>query len=94
MDLQIQLLEADRALSPEEVQSLVFLCTDLLKKDLQSVSSAMKLFSLLSDKGLLSAQQPDLLVELLDTIQRRPLIRELNLGDLLPITRSLISPYR
>ncbi|XP_046903080.1 caspase-10 isoform X2 [Hypomesus transpacificus] len=94
MELQIQLLEADRALSPEEVQSLVFLCTDLLKKDLQSVSSAMKLFSLLSDKGLLSAQQPDLLVELLDTIQRRPLIRELNLGDLLPITRSLISPYR
>ncbi|XP_067115989.1 caspase-8 isoform X2 [Osmerus mordax] len=94
MDLQTQLLEADRALSSDEVQSLVFLCTDLLKKNLQSVSSAMKLFSLLSDKGLLSAQQPDLLVDLLDTIQRRPLIRELNLGDLLPITRSLISPYR
>ncbi|XP_062313763.1 caspase-7 isoform X2 [Osmerus eperlanus] len=94
MDLQTQLLKADRALSSDEVQSLVFLCTDLLKKDLQSVSSAMKLFSLLSDKGLLSAQQPDLLVELLDTIQRRPLIRELNLGDLLPKTRSLISLYR
>lgn len=95
MDWQHRLLQAEQALTSEEVQSLAFLCTDLVTKDLSSVSSARDLFSLLLDNDLLSEEEPYLLVDLLHTIQRPLLIRGLGSNGLLPTTtRSLISPYR
>lgn len=94
MDFQRLLLQVEQALSSEEVQALAFLCKDLLDKDLNSVTTASKLFSLLMDQELLSPDQPYLLADLLLTIQRNSLMRGLGLNNQLPTTSSLISPYR
>lgn len=93
MDFQRLLLQVEQALSSEEVQALAFLCKDLLDKDLNSVTTASKLFSLLMDQELLSPDQPYLLADLLLTIQRNSLMRGLGLNNQLPTT-GLISPYR
>ncbi|XP_020311463.1 caspase-8-like [Oncorhynchus kisutch] len=94
MDFQRRLLQVEQALSSEEVQALAFLCTDLLGKDLNSVTTASKLFSLLTDQELLSPDQPCLLADLLLTIQRHSLMRGLGLNNQLPTTSRHISPYR
>ncbi|XP_024269953.1 caspase-8 isoform X2 [Oncorhynchus tshawytscha] len=94
MDFQRLLLQVEQALSSEEVQALAFLCTDLLGKDLNSVTTASKLFSLLTDQELLSPDQPCLLADLLLTIQRHSLMRGLGLNNQLPTTSRDISPYR
>ncbi|XP_064832986.1 caspase-8-like isoform X3 [Oncorhynchus masou masou] len=94
MDFQRLLLQVEQALSSEEVQALAFLCKDLLEKDCSSVPTASQLFSLLTDQELLTPDQPYLLADLLCTIQRHSLMRELGLNNQLPTTSSLISPYR
>ncbi|CAG5865625.1 unnamed protein product [Menidia menidia] len=93
MDFQKLLLDVANALSEEEVNALVFLCTDLLNQNLKSVKSASDLFSKLIDQGRLSAEDPQLLTELLSTIQRHRLLRGLHLPSPECRTR-LISPYR
>uniref|UniRef100_A0A4W5P3F9 Caspase-8 n=1 Tax=Hucho hucho TaxID=62062 RepID=A0A4W5P3F9_9TELE len=94
MDFQRRLLQVEQALSSEDVQALAFLCKDLLEKDLNSVTTASKLFSLLTDKELLSPDQPYLLADLLLTIQQHSLMRSLGLNNQLSTTCSPISPYR
>ncbi|XP_055727480.1 caspase-8-like isoform X1 [Salvelinus fontinalis] len=94
MDFQRLLLRVEQALSSEEVQALAFLCKDLLEKDCSSVPTASKLFSLLTEQELLTPDQLYLLADLLCTIQRHSLMRELGLNNQLPTTSSLISPYR
>lgn len=94
VDFQKLLLDVDKALSGREIKALVFLCTDLLNRDLTSVESASKLFNHLMDHDLLSPEEPQLLTELLLTIHRRRLLRDLGLDDKACSTKSLISPYR
>ncbi|XP_047457963.1 caspase-8 isoform X2 [Mugil cephalus] len=91
MDFQTKLLDVAKALSRDEVKALTFLCTDLLGKNPNMVESVSDLFSRLADQDRLSPEQPQLLTELLLIIQRRRLVRELNLCDL---HSSTISPYR
>ncbi|XP_036422962.1 caspase-8 isoform X2 [Colossoma macropomum] len=86
------LLEVQDSLSQAEVQELVFLCADLLRKDLSTVTSATDLFLLLQKEDLLSSEDPSLLTELLRIIKRKKLIQELRLGAQLLNRR--ISPYR
>ena len=86
------LLKVQDSLSQAEVLELVFLCTDLLRKDLSTVTSATDLFSLLKKEDLLSSDDPSLLTELLRIIKRKKLIQELRLGAQLFNKR--ISPYR
>ncbi|XP_010893237.1 caspase-8 [Esox lucius] len=94
MDFQRLLLKVAQALSSEEEQALAFLCKNLVEKDVSSVLTARKLFSLLMDQELLTSEQPYLLPDLLRTIQRNGLIREHGLSQYLPTTSSLICPYR
>ncbi|XP_023151817.1 caspase-8 [Amphiprion ocellaris] len=92
MDFQKLLLDVGKALSRDDIKALAFLCTDLLGRNPNSVESASDLFSRLEDQDRLSSEKPHLLKELLLTIQRHRLVRELRLSDL--ATTSLISPYR
>uniref|UniRef100_UPI003AAB6947 caspase-8 n=1 Tax=Centroberyx gerrardi TaxID=166262 RepID=UPI003AAB6947 len=95
MDFQKRLLQVGEALGEDDTHALVFLCTELLNRDLSSLQSAKDLFSLLMDRGLLSAQQQDLLADLLSTINRHDLVRKHGLSNqILSATRSHISPYR
>ena len=94
MDFQKLLLEVGKALTGEEVTALAFLCTDLLGQNTSSMDSASDLFSLLMDRDLLSAEQPQLLAELLRIIQRPRLLRDLHLGDQGGTTPNLVSAYR
>lgn len=94
MDFPKLLLYVGKALSRDEVRALAFLCTDLLNRNLTSVDSSNGLFSCLEDEGLLSQERPDLLVELLATIQRSRLLRELRLTERASTTAEFISPYR
>ncbi|XP_040005095.1 caspase-8 isoform X2 [Xiphias gladius] len=94
MDFQRLLLKVGKALGKDEVKALAFLCTELLGRNPNSVESASDLFSRLADQDYLSHQQPHLLTELLLTIQRTRLVRDLNLTDRESTTISLISPYR
>ncbi|CAK6954037.1 caspase-8 isoform X1 [Scomber scombrus] len=91
MDFQKRLLDVGKALSKDEVKALVFLCTDLLSRSSTSVELASDLFSRLVDQDRLSPEQPQLLTELLQTIQRTRLLRNLCLNNQ---TSNLISPYR
>lgn len=94
MDFQRLLLEVGMALCKDEVKALAFLCTDLLGQSLTSVELASDLFSRLADHDHLSPEQPHLLPELLLTIHRNRLVRDLNLTDPEFTTRTFISPYR
>uniref|UniRef100_A0A3Q0SM66 Caspase-8 n=1 Tax=Amphilophus citrinellus TaxID=61819 RepID=A0A3Q0SM66_AMPCI len=92
MDFQTLLLNISKALSKDEVKAWVFLCTDLLGQKSQSVETASELFSCLMKQDYLSPENPQLLTDLLLTIERHALVRDLGLK---PYTaRSLISPYR
>ncbi|XP_041857409.1 caspase-8 [Melanotaenia boesemani] len=94
VDFQKLLLDVDKALSSREIKALGFLCTDLLNRDMTSVESASKLFKHLMDHDLLSPEEPQLLMELLLTIQHQRLLRNLSLADKACSTKSLIAPYR
>ncbi|XP_035995231.1 caspase-8 isoform X2 [Fundulus heteroclitus] len=94
MDFQKLLLGVGKSLSDDEVQALAFLCTDLLGKNPNSVDSCSDLFSLLMDEDLLSDDNPELLVELLLTIQRPVLLRDLGYPVQRLTSGSRISPYR
>ncbi|XP_056145228.1 caspase-8 [Lampris incognitus] len=94
MDFQKLLLQVDQALDKDGVKALVFLCSDLLPRDLSSIHSSRDLFSILTDRNIISAQQPHLLRELLYTIKRLKLVRKLGLTDSISTTGSLVSPYR
>lgn len=94
MDFQKVLLDAAKALSADEVKSLAFLCSDKLSRRSASVESASDLFSSLVDRELMSAECPQLLIELLHIIQRVRLVRELKLADQGFTASSKISPYR
>ena len=91
MDFQKLLLHVGKALSKDEVKALVFLCTDLLSRSSTSVELASDLFSRLVNQDCLSPEQPQLLTELLQTIQRTRLLRDLRINNQ---TSNLISPYR
>ncbi|XP_053185165.1 caspase-8 isoform X1 [Scomber japonicus] len=91
MDFQKLLLHVGKALSRDEVKALVFLCTDLLSRSSTSVELASDLFSRLVNQDCLSPEQPQLLTELLQTIQRTRLLRDLRINNQ---TSNLISPYR
>ncbi|XP_061578889.1 caspase-8 [Cololabis saira] len=93
MDFQKLLLRVSNALGSEEVRALAFLCTDLLNRNMNSVDSASDLFRLLMNQDHLSPEQPELLTDLLLTIQRQRLLRDVGLSDCECAT-SLISPYR
>ncbi|XP_017547818.1 caspase-8 isoform X1 [Pygocentrus nattereri] len=92
LEFQNMLLKVQDSLSQPEVLELVFLCTDLLRKDLSTVTSATDLFSLLLKEDLLSSEDPSLLTELLRIIKRNKLIQELCLGT--QLLKKHISPYR
>lgn len=92
MDFQKLLLDVGKVLGQDDVKAFVFLCSDLLDRNLTSVKSASDLFSYLSDEDLLSAEQPHLLTELLLIIQRTRLVRDLRLP--LDSSGNQISSYR
>ncbi|XP_016424095.1 caspase-8-like [Sinocyclocheilus rhinocerous] len=101
MDLEFQrvLLKVQESLTGDEVQDLVFLCSDLLSlKDLSTVSSAGQLFSLLEKRNQLSCEDPSLLLELLRIMKRNSLIRNLTSDDYKQTNGTTysqqISPYR
>lgn len=94
MDFRKLLLDICKALSRDDIKASAFLCTDLLGRNPNSVESASDLFSRLEDQDHLSPEKPQLLKELLLTIQRPRLVRDLGLSDQACATTSLISPYR
>ncbi|XP_016342972.1 caspase-8-like isoform X4 [Sinocyclocheilus anshuiensis] len=101
MDLEFQrvLLKVQESLTGDEVQDLVFLCSDLLSlKDLCTVSSAGQLFSLLEKRNQLSCEDPSLLLELLRIMKQNSLIRNLTSDDYKQTNGTTysqqISPYR
>uniref|UniRef100_A0A671RWB5 Caspase-8-like n=1 Tax=Sinocyclocheilus anshuiensis TaxID=1608454 RepID=A0A671RWB5_9TELE len=99
LEFQRVLLKVQASLTVEEVQDLVFLCSDLLSlKDLSTVTSAGQLFSLLENRDLLSWEDPSLLLELLRILKRNSLIRSLTSEDVMPTNGTTysqqISPYR
>lgn len=78
MCFQRALLRVQESLSAEELQDLLFLCSDLLcSRDLSTVSSGRQLFTLLQNQDLLSLQDQSLLVELLTITKHTRLIRSL-----------------
>ncbi|KAI5621099.1 caspase-8, partial [Silurus asotus] len=86
------LIHVQESLSPAEVQELVFLCSEILRKDLSRVVKATELFTPLQNCNLLSNSDPSLLVELLKIIKRDKLIRDLQLNP--KLSSSHVSPYR
>lgn len=94
MDFQKLLLDVGKALCRDEVKALAFLCSELLGRNPAKVETAFDLFSRLMDQDHLSAEQPDLLFELLYIIQRAPLVRGIKLQGKVPTDGNLISPYR
>ncbi|GAA6108074.1 caspase-8 isoform X1 [Tachysurus ichikawai] len=92
LDFQRILVRVQESLSNNEVLELVFLCSEMLKKDLSSVVTARDLFCLLQDHNLLCPKDSSLLVELLKIIKHEKLIRELGLNSKLSCSR--VSPYR
>ncbi|XP_020787511.1 caspase-8 [Boleophthalmus pectinirostris] len=93
MDFQRLLLQIGQSLGSEEVKALAFLCTDVSKRSLNSLELFSDLCSILSDQDLLSPEKPDLLQELLLTIQRPRLVRHLQQTHPGPRTE-LIPAYR
>lgn len=94
MDFQKLLLDVGKSLSDDEVEALAFLCTDLLRKNPTTVDGVRSLFSILMDENHLSAENPQLLMELLLTIQRPAILRNLGLPVQQFSSSNLISSYR
>ncbi|XP_039514547.1 caspase-8 [Pimephales promelas] len=79
LEFQQVLLRVQESLTADEVQDLVFLCSDLIAaKDLSTVSAGTQLFVLLENQDLLSSEDPWLLLELLRIMKRNSLIRNLH----------------
>lgn len=94
MDFQKLLLDVGKSLSDDEVEALAFLCTDLLHKSTITVDGVRSLFSLLMDENHMSAENPQILMELLRTIQRPVVLRSLGLPVQQFSSSNFISPYR
>ncbi|XP_017278102.1 caspase-8 isoform X2 [Kryptolebias marmoratus] len=92
MDFQKLLLDVGKGLGQDELRALTFLCADLLRRNPNSVETFSDLFSCLMDRDVLSAERPQLLTELLTTIQQPRLLRDLRLNE--RITTNYISSYR
>ncbi|XP_072541205.1 caspase-8 [Salminus brasiliensis] len=93
LQFQEMLLKVQKSLSQEEMLDLVFLCTDLLRKDLSSVVTATELFSLLQKEDLLSSHDTSLLQELLTITRQNSLLQKLCICPR-PTIPSHISSYR
>ncbi|XP_048048811.1 caspase-8 [Megalobrama amblycephala] len=99
MEFQQMLLRVQESLTGDEVQDMVFLCSDLLSlKDLSTVTLGRELFSLLEKRDLLSSDDPFLLLELLRIMKRNSLLRNLSFDAFTQANGMLyaqrISPYR
>ncbi|ROL53408.1 Caspase-8 [Anabarilius grahami] len=99
MEFQQMLLRVQESLTGDEVQDMVFLCSDLLSpKDLSTVTLGRELFSLLENRNLLSPEDPFLLLELLRIMKRNSLLRNLPFDAFTQASGMLyaqrISPYR
>ncbi|XP_057191977.1 caspase-8 isoform X2 [Triplophysa rosa] len=90
------LLEVQESLRDDDLQDLMFLCSDLLtSRELSTVSTATDLFTHLETKQWLSTDDLSLLLELLAIIKQHSLIRKLGLDECTDgATYRLISPYR
>ncbi|KAA0716129.1 Caspase-8 [Triplophysa tibetana] len=94
------LLEVQESLRDDDLNDLMFLCSDLLTlRDLSTVSTATDLFSDLETKQLLSPDDPSLLLELLAIIKHHSLIRKLGLDECTENNgatshRTFVTPYR
>ncbi|XP_006862096.1 PREDICTED: caspase-10 [Chrysochloris asiatica] len=78
IDFRQKLLKIDNSLGFKDVEALKFLCRDLLShKKLEKCSSALEIFELLLEEDQLNEENPYLLVELLDTIRQKSLLRHL-----------------
>ncbi|MBN3312537.1 CASP8 protein, partial [Atractosteus spatula] len=98
MDFQKMLLKIDQGLSREEAETMVFLCKDLLEKDLSTITSASDLFTHLEQQGLLDSEDVFIVPELLFRTRNFSLLKKLKLTknevqDLLP-RKGKISNYR
>uniref|UniRef100_W5MXT6 Caspase-8 n=1 Tax=Lepisosteus oculatus TaxID=7918 RepID=W5MXT6_LEPOC len=98
MDFQKMLLKIDQCLSREEAETMVFLCKDLLEKDLSTITSASDLFTHLEQQGLLDSEDLFIVPELLFRTRHFSLLKKLKLTktevqDLLP-RKGKISNYR
>ncbi|KAM9804440.1 caspase-8 [Neosynchiropus ocellatus] len=91
MDFQKTLLEISQSLAAGEVKALAFLCTDLLHHNLSQEEQATGLFNCLSRRGLITAECPHLLTELLLIIGRPVLVKTHKLPH---TTHHQISEYR
>ncbi|CAM4607581.1 unnamed protein product [Leuciscus chuanchicus] len=99
MEFQLELLRVQESLPADELQDMVFLCSDLIAaKDLSAVSSGTELFPLLEKRDLLSEEDPSLLLELLRIMKHNSLIRNLHSDAFTQTDFSTfpqrISPYR
>ncbi|KAK7153620.1 hypothetical protein R3I94_007115 [Phoxinus phoxinus] len=99
MEFQQVLLRVQEALTGDDLQDLVFLCSDLVAaKDLSTVTSCTQLFLLLENQDLLSEEDPSLLLELLRIMRQNSLIRNLHFEAFTQTDFTTfpprISPYR
>ena len=92
MDFQRVLLKIEQSLNREDVEALVFLCADLLDKDVCSITTGRDLFTQLQELDFLSPERPFLLAELLRVSKRNGLLRQLGLHNMQ--SEGLVSPYR
>ncbi|AWP02140.1 putative FAS-associated death domain protein-like [Scophthalmus maximus] len=68
------LLEISNQLSGDELDKMKFLCRDKIgKKDMEKISSGVRLFQLLTERGELGAEKPEFLSKCLEHIRRRDL---------------------
>lgn len=94
MKFQQMLLRVQESLGDDDLQDLLFLCSDLLSpRELSEASTATDLFSCLQTKELLSPNDPYLLVELLSIMKQNNLIRKLGLDGYMD-NNGTISAYR
>lgn len=98
MKFQQMLLRVQGSLGDDDLQDLLFLCSDLLSpRELSEASTATDLFSCLQTKELLSPNDPSLLVELLSIMKQNNLIRKLGLDGCMDNNGTIyrrISAYR
>lgn len=96
MEFQQVLLRVQESLSGDDLQDLVFLCSDLISvKDLSTVSSGTQLFLLLQTRDLLSEEDPSLLLELLRIMRKNSLIKLGNISSAyLPVQTVVVQGVR
>nr|XP_055072201.1 caspase-8-like [Misgurnus anguillicaudatus] len=98
MKFQQMLLRVQESLGDDDLQDLLFLCSDLVSlKELSEASTATDLFSCLQTRELLSPDDPSLLLELLTIMKQNNLIRKLGLDGCIDNNGTIyrrISAYR